>query len=875
MGINTNNPSTYTLYVNGTSYFSDTISTASHGTSANWSDAYGWGDHSAAGYATVAGKLAQFAPITSAELASALSDEVGYSTGAKVVFNIDPIFYNNIYLKATNGTNSPAIVIQKESIDASHVAWLINHRSNNADLLHYGTDGTTTWDVIFHDWDLKETSFYGASGFIGLKISSGAQYLYSNNAQRLATQSNGVAVKGILIMSDVSSDDSYFYMREKSTDASTPSSGYSALYAKSDGKIYYRNSSGTIYDLTLGGVGGGGITSVSAGNGMSFTTITTSGAVTLGTPSSITGTSTNSVSSETHTHELSTVPVTKGGTNLTTVASGSILAANSVNTLSAITSTSGTKILKNISGTISWETETSGVTITNDILYWDGDSYTPWSSGSKDSGRLYLVGGTVPSNTAVSLGYDGKFYATEIYEGSLRVATRDYFETASTAGTTKTDWEAENTHTATQAAIAAYVETNSGDPLWFDDGLYITPTDVTHAVMIGTTSYNSNYKLLVGGGIYGTNAYLTTGLILYGLKTTTGTKMLTIDSGGNVGSADIPTGGGTGNITLNNNTNNNLVTMTGSADSLNGESNLTFDGTTLALTGAQTISTSLTAGTDLIFSNTNAATYRMIYTEDATVGSAGKNLILHAGNSDTTAGVVYMYGGWDSGSSEMGDTVLGWNGLTGGSMKYGDVYIGPYAAHYSSVTDAGVRLETIYAYKIQNTDGSVTSAEFNTGTGGVVLYHNNINRFETTSAGISVTGSVTATGKIISGSDGEFFQTVSDAKFKDEVTDLSNGLELLRMSKPRRFQWNHGPRKGQYDIGFIAQEMGLIIPEMVQYREDGNLGLYYDHYTAILASAGIEMDQTLTEHEKRIIALENETMQLKDRIKELEGLIHE
>ena len=45
----------------------------------------------------------------------------------------------------------------------------------------------------------------------------------------------------------------------------------------------------------------GGVTSVAAGNGMNFTTITATGSVVLGTPSSITLSSTNSVTNTSHT----------------------------------------------------------------------------------------------------------------------------------------------------------------------------------------------------------------------------------------------------------------------------------------------------------------------------------------------------------------------------------------------------------------------------------------------------------------------------------------------------------------------------------------------------------------------------------------------
>jgi len=65
-----------------------------------------------------------------------------------------------------------------------------------------------------------------------------------------------------------------------------------------------------------------------------------------------------------------TEPVTTGGTGLTTIADGSILAANAADTLSAITwHSAGTKVLTNTSGTISWENAAaSGATTALDNL---------------------------------------------------------------------------------------------------------------------------------------------------------------------------------------------------------------------------------------------------------------------------------------------------------------------------------------------------------------------------------------------------------------------------------------------------------------------------------------------------------------------------
>jgi len=50
------------------------------------------------------------------------------------------------------------------------------------------------------------------------------------------------------------------------------------------------------------------------------------------------------------------VPVQQGGTQLTSIPAGSILAAQSTNVLSAVASTSGVKYLKNNNGVISWDT---------------------------------------------------------------------------------------------------------------------------------------------------------------------------------------------------------------------------------------------------------------------------------------------------------------------------------------------------------------------------------------------------------------------------------------------------------------------------------------------------------------------------------------
>ena len=97
-------------------------------------------------------------------------------------------------------------------------------------------------------------------------------------------------------------------------------------------------------------------------------------------------------------------------------------------------------------------------------------------------------------------------------------------------------------------------------------------------------------------------------------------------------------GAGTSSVTLSGSTDNTIATVTG-ANALAGEANLTFDGSTLAVTGALTTTTTATVGTDLTvtggdvgFGNGQDATVSVAATTSTT---AGRDLTISAGSSAT------------------------------------------------------------------------------------------------------------------------------------------------------------------------------------------------------------------------------------------------
>lgn len=81
------------------------------------------------------------------------------------------------------------------------------------------------------------------------------------------------------------------------------------------GTTGYLKSDGT-WEFITGGTGLGTVTKVSAGNGMNFSNITTEGEVVMGTPSDITSSSTNNVSSGSHSHALDNTGVVSGITEI-------------------------------------------------------------------------------------------------------------------------------------------------------------------------------------------------------------------------------------------------------------------------------------------------------------------------------------------------------------------------------------------------------------------------------------------------------------------------------------------------------------------------------------------------------------------------------
>ena len=89
------------------------------------------------------------------------------------------------------------------------------------------------------------------------------------------------------------------------------------------------------------------------------------------------------------------------------------------------------------------------------------------------------------------------------------------------------------------------------------------------------------------------------------------------------------------------------------------------------------------------------------------------------------------------------------------------------------------------------------------------------------------------------------FNDISDILFKKNIEFHSYGLVAVNSLKPREFNWKQINRPQEKQIGFIAQEVEEIIPEVI-HGFDGNKSINGTGLISILTKAIQELSQEVT-----------------------------
>lgn len=103
---------------------------------------------------------------------------------------------------------------------------------------------------------------------------------------------------------------------------------------------------------------------------------------------------------------------------------------------------------------------------------------------------------------------------------------------------------------------------------------------------------------------------------------------------------------------------------------------------------------------------------------------------------------------------------------------------------------------------------------------------------------------------VYSGASGVLTNSSSDGTLKTNISSLGSQVEIVKQLNPVSYNWIDTKERGaQPEIGFIAQEVETLVPEVVGTNFDGTLSVDYPKLTATLTKA-------LQEALERIEALE-------------------
>jgi len=257
-----------------------------------------------------------------------------------------------------------------------------------------------------------------------------------------------------------------------------------------------------------------------------------------------------------------------------------------------------------------------------------------------------------------------------------------------------------------------------------------------------------------------------------------------------------------------------------------------------------------------------------LYRSSASANEIGLQFDLTGSGGTAQACAIYASKGedWSSGTSR--SATLNFQAKDDGTdqimYQFGNFSDGVNEHRWLTEGAEGMRLlqdQTLAVGATSDVTGTtVNLSVYSSNAGGIGIGHSNgVNQYRriyylpsthSTEAGFLYFDSAANTAKL---SAAGAWTDASDAAYKENIANLNYGLDEIKLMQPRKYKIKADNSDA---IGFIAQEMEAIIPEVVN-GEDGSKGLAYGHLTAVLVKA-IQEQQTIIED-------------LKSRIETLEG----
>ena len=358
-----------------------------------------------------------------------------------------------------------------------------------------------------------------------------------------------------------------------------------------------------------------------------------------------------------------------------------------------------------------------------------------------------------------------------------------------------------------------------------------TATNATSASFATSASYAVSASHVIGG----VDPFPYTGsAIISGSLVVTGSLNV---SGGVTGSFTGSFRGDGSSLTglppgysVTNSSDNRIITSVDSTTG-NAEANLTFDGTVLNITGNVTASGGFSGSL-----SGNASTATILQTA-RTIGGVSFN-----GSANINLPGVNTTGNQDTSGNAASATVLQTARTIGGVSFNGSANINLPGVNTAGNQDTSGTATNATNFNVE-ADDSTNSTHFIIFTGGATG-----NQRPNSDTALTYNPSTNLL------SAGCFIET-SALRCKSNIQPINSPLDKVKQLKPITFDWKN---TGKNDIGFIAEEVKDILPNLIHYNEEGEVeGMNYSKITSLLVAAIQEQQEQINELKQEINNLKN------------------
>ncbi len=122
------------------------------------------------------------------------------------------------------------------------------------------------------------------------------------------------------------------------------------------------------------------------------------------------------------------------------------------------------------------------------------------------------------------------------------------------------------------------------------------------------------------------------------------------------------------------------------------------------------------------------------------------------------------------------------------------------------------------------------------------------------------------------------YTTVSDARLKTNVVPVSStqGLDIVNQLNPVFYDWDkNNPRTqsfgDKHQVGFIAQEVEKVLPEVVDVGEDSYRSVQYGKIVSVVVAAVKELYNKFLGHDEQLATQARQIATVTDKAAKLES----